>query len=186
MCFGVHRSLPEYVIICNYICIRLNSFHMPRVIVFSRDSKRRVFGIEQLLTLYYSSRGLCQMDGCLTLKRDQRKKKKIDRFLDLQQGPIPKSIITTKGTVQIYRRFVTCEGTARSYTASAVEVPMRPSSAILSLFMVSAASRNCQRVFVTKTINHVQMTTRLTRLRLLGWGAVKANSEADNHKNNLL
>ena len=30
------------------------------------------------------------------------------------------------------------------------------------------------------------MTTRLTRLRLLGWGAVKSNSEADNHKNNLL
>lgn len=30
------------------------------------------------------------------------------------------------------------------------------------------------------------MTTRLTTLRLLGRGAVKANSEADNHKNNLL
>ena len=89
---------------------------------------------------------------------------------------------------------------------------MRPSSAVLSLFMVStvservslggeerfstilvssefvvsAASKNCQRVFVSKTINHVKMTTRLTRLRLLGRGAVKSNSEADNHKNNLL
>ena len=114
--------------------------------------------------------------------------------------------------VQSYRRFVTCEGKARSYTASAVEVPMRPSSAIFSLFMVStvservslggdepfstmlvssefvvsAASENYQRVFLTKTFNQVQMMTRLTRLRLLGWGAVKANGEADHHKNNLL
>jgi hypothetical protein len=73
-------------------------------------------------------------------------------------------------TVQGYRLFVACEGTARYYKASVVEVPMRPSSAIFSLsmvstvpervslegeerfstmlvsseFVVSAASKNCQ------------------------------------------
>ena len=56
---------------------------------------------------------------------------------------------------------------------------------LVSELVFSAASNNCQRVLLTKTINHVKMTN-LTRLRLLGWGAVKANSEADNHKNNLL
>lgn len=57
---------------------------------------------------------------------------------------------------------------------------------VSSEFLVRAASsKRCQRVFVTRMTHHIK-TTRLTRLRLLGRGAVKADSEADNHKENFL
>lgn len=101
------------------------------------------------------------MDGCLTLKTYQEKD--IPQSSGLAAGANAKVHHGDERhpkTVQGYRRFLACEGTARSHKASAVEVPMRPSSAIFSLlmvsmvpervFVVSAVPKNCQRVFVTK------------------------------------
>lgn len=153
------------------------------------------------------------MNGFLTLKTNIPKEIKESRdHWACSRGQFQSSSLQGKPppeTEQAYRHSMTCEMTARSYAASATGVPMRPSSASFSLFIVSgraslgseerfstmvvsseflvraASSKRCQYVFVTRMTHHYK-TTRLTRFRLLGRGAVKADSEADNHKENLL